>query len=63
MSNGGQNGAQSFDAHGDVQEMASKEEVVVVSEQRHEHVPHQVEEGLKEENSRSVNTINQKQIL
>lgn len=31
----GQNGSQGFDTHGDVQKMSSKEEVVVVSKQRH----------------------------
>lgn len=49
VSNRGQDGAQGFDTHGNVQEMTSEEEVVVVSEQRHQHVPNQVEEGLKEE--------------
>lgn len=57
VSDRGQNGAQSFDTHGDVQKMASKEEVVVVSEQRHEHVPNQVEEGLKEGNTWAVNKM------
>lgn len=49
VSDRGQDGAQGFDTHGNVQEMSSKEEVVVVSKQRHQHVPHQIEEGLKGE--------------
>lgn len=47
VSDRGQDGAQGFHTHGDVQEMSSKEEVVIVSQQRHQHVPDQVEEGLK----------------
>lgn len=35
VSNRGQNGAQGFDAHGDVQKMSGEEEVVVMSKQRH----------------------------
>ncbi|TNN66590.1 hypothetical protein EYF80_023124 [Liparis tanakae] len=44
--NGGQNGAQGFDPHGDVQKKSGEEEVVVVSEQRRQHVPAEIEEGL-----------------
>lgn len=35
VSNRGQNGAQGFDTHSDVQKMSGEEEVVVVSKQRH----------------------------
>lgn len=35
VGNRGQDGAQGFDTHGDVQKMTGKEEVVVVSKQRH----------------------------
>lgn len=57
MSNGGQNGAQGFDTHGDVQEVSGIEEVVVMSKQRHQHVPNKVEEGLKEERGLSVTRL------
>lgn len=42
-----QNGAQRFDAHGNVQEMSGEEEVVVMSENRHQQIPNQVEESLR----------------
>lgn len=42
----GQDGAQRFDAHGDVQQMSGEEEVVVMSKNRHQQIPNQVEEGL-----------------
>lgn len=54
VSNGGQDGAEGFDTHGDVQKMSSKEEVVIVSEQGHQQVPNQVEEGLNIETGLSV---------
>lgn len=57
-----QNGAQGFHAHGDVQQMGGEEEVVVMSQQRHEHVPDQVQEGLNDERHSSV-TLYLKQIL
>jgi len=42
----GEDGAQGLDAHGDVQQVAGEEEVVVVSQQGHDEVPAQVQEGL-----------------
>lgn len=42
----GEDGAKGFEAHGDVQQVSSKEEVVVVAEDGHGGVPHQVQEGL-----------------
>ena len=45
----GQDGAQRLDAHGDIQQVSSEEEVVVVSQQGRQHVPAQVQEGLREE--------------
>ena len=50
----GQNGAEGLDAHGDVQEMNGKEEVVEVSQDGHDGVPDQIEEGLKEQVENSV---------
>lgn len=44
----GQDGAQRLKAHRNVQQMGSKEEVVVVAQDGHGHVPGQVEEGLQE---------------
>lgn len=41
-----QDGAQGFEAHGDVKQMGSKEEVIVVAKDGHGGVPHQVEEWL-----------------
>ena len=46
VGDGGQDGAQCLDAHGDVQQVAGEEEVVVVSQQGHDEVPAQVKEGL-----------------
>ena len=43
----GQDGAQRLEAHGDVQQVGSEEEVVVVSQNRHGHVPGKVQEGLQ----------------
>lgn len=63
VSNGGQDGAKGFDTHGNVQKMSGKEEVVVVSEQRHEHVPNQVKEGLKDETELSVTPYSTKNLL
>lgn len=48
-----QNGAQRFDAHGNVQEMSGEEEVVVMSENRHQQIPNQIEESLRRQ-SRAV---------
>lgn len=46
MGDRGEDGTQRLDPHGDVQEVGSKEEVVVVPEEGHHHVPAQVQEGL-----------------
>lgn len=46
MSYGGQDGSQSLESHSDVKKMGSEEEVVIVPEDRHSHVPGEVEEGL-----------------
>lgn len=45
---GGQDGAQCLKAHSNVKQMGSEEEVVVVAQDGHGHVPSQVEEGLQE---------------
>lgn len=44
---GGQNSAQGFNTHGDIQQMAGKEEIVVVAEQGHNRIPDQVQERLR----------------
>lgn len=44
----GQNGTQCLEAHGDVEQMGSKEEVVVVTQDGHGHVPGQIQEGLQQ---------------
>lgn len=49
-----QDGAEGFDTHGDVQKMSGKEEVVVMSKERHQHIPNQVQESLKDERGPSV---------
>lgn len=46
MCDRGEDGAKGFEAHGDVQQVSGKEEVVVVAEDGHGGVPHQVQEGL-----------------
>ena len=46
VGDGGEDGTQCFHTHGDVQQVTGKEEVVVVAQQGHDHVPHQVEKGL-----------------
>ena len=46
VGDGGEDGAQGLDAHGDVEQVAGEEEVVVVSQQGHDEVPAQVQEGL-----------------
>ena len=55
---GGQDGAQRLEAHGDVQQVGSEEEVVVVSQNRHGHVPSQVQEGLR--TKRKTDTVRDK---
>lgn len=49
----GQNGAQGFNTHGDIQQMAGIEEIVVVAEQGHNRIPDQVQERLR----KSITTI------
>lgn len=46
MGDGGQDGAEGLHPHGDVQEVGGEEEVVVVAQEGHGHVPGEVEEGL-----------------
>lgn len=41
-----EDGAQRLDPHGDVQEVGSEEEVIVVSQEGHHHVPAQIQERL-----------------
>lgn len=48
MSDRGQDSAERLEAHGDVQQMSSKEEVVEVSKNGHGGVPDQVQEVLQE---------------
>ncbi len=43
----GQDGAQGFDAHSDVQQMTGVEKVVVVTKQWHDHIPNQIQERLR----------------
>lgn len=43
----GQDGTKGLKAHGNVQEMGSKEEVVKVSKNGHGGVPDQIQEGLQ----------------
>ncbi len=43
----GQDGAQGFDAHSDVQQMTGEEKVVVVAKQWHDRIPNQIQERLK----------------
>lgn len=43
----GQDGAQGFDAHGDVQQMTGEKEVVVVAKQWHDQIPNQIQERLR----------------
>lgn len=46
MCDRGQDGTKRLEAHCDVQKMGRKEEVVIVTQNRHGHVPGQVQEGL-----------------
>lgn len=48
VSDRGQDSAERLEAHGDVQQMSSKEEVVEVSKNGHGGVPDQVQEVLQE---------------
>lgn len=48
-----EDGAERFESHGDVQQVRSEEEVVVVSQDGHGGVPHQVEEGLARKHKHS----------
>lgn len=51
----GQDGAQGFDAHGDVQQVTGVEEVVKVAEQRHDCIPNQIQERLRaKQKSKSI---------
>lgn len=42
-------GAKSLEAHGDVQQMGSKEEIIVVAQDGHGCVPNKIQEGLMKE--------------
>ena len=46
VSDGGQDGPEGLEAHGDVQQMGSEEEVVIVPQDGHGGVPDQVQERL-----------------
>ncbi len=48
MSDRGQDGTERLEAHGDVQQMGSKEEVVEVSKNGHGGVPDEIQEVLQE---------------
>lgn len=54
MSDRRQDGAKGLDAHGDVQQMSSKEEVVEVSKNGDGGVPDQIEEGLAKKRRRLI---------
>lgn len=43
-----EDGPQRLEAHGDVQQMGGKEEVIVVTEDGHAHVPGQIQERLQD---------------
>ena len=47
MGDGGQDGAERFEAHGDVRQVSGEEEVVVVPQDGHCGVPHQIQKGLR----------------
>jgi len=47
VGDGGQDGAQRLEAHGDVQQVGREEEVVVVSQDGHGGVPHQIQKRLR----------------
>lgn len=46
VSDGGQDGAEGLETHGDVQQMGGKEEVVEVAKNGHDGVPDQIQEVL-----------------
>lgn len=52
MSDGGEDGAKCLKAHGDVQQMGGKEEVIVVAQDGHGGVPNQIQEGLMKEHQK-----------
>ena len=54
MCDWGEDGAQGLKTHGYVQEMGSKEEVVIVTQNWHGHVPRQIQEGLQQVSKRQV---------
>lgn len=56
MSDRRQDCAKGLEAHGDVQQMGSKEEVVEVSKNGHGGVPDQIQEVLQDKNSLSLVT-------
>lgn len=54
VSDGGYDGRQGLEAHGDVQQVSSEEEVIVVSQDGHGDIPDQVEERLKQEEEHKI---------
>lgn len=56
VSDRGEDGAKGLEAHGDVQQVSSEEEVVEVSENRHGGVPDQIQEVLQEKRDQGFNT-------
>lgn len=46
MCDRGEDGTKCLETHSDIQKVGSKEEVVIMSQKRHGHVPCQVQEGL-----------------
>ena len=58
MGDGGQDGAERFEAHGDVQQVSSEEKVVVVSQDGHGGVPHQIQKGLRGDKTSFNNRTN-----
>jgi len=54
MRDRGEDGAQRLEAHGDVQQMSSEEEVVVMAEDGHGGVPYEIQEGLAEEHNETL---------
>lgn len=54
MRDGGQDGPQGLESHGDVQQVGSKEEVIIVSQDGHGGVPDQIQERLQRQNEASA---------
>lgn len=52
VSDWGQDGPEGLEAHGDVQQVSSEEEVIKVSKNRHGGVPDQIQEVLQQEDQK-----------